>query len=47
VHLACLNRERKRFPVGVCNHQDSSGRGILRNYHYRSGVDGEFDVIEI
>ena len=47
VHLARLDRARERFPVGVRNHQHSSGRGILRDDHYGSGVDGEFDVVEI
>jgi hypothetical protein len=47
VHLAGLDRARERFPVGVRNHQDPSGRGILRDDDYGSGVVAEFDFVEI
>jgi hypothetical protein len=47
VHLARLDRTRERFPVGVRNHEDSSGRSVLRDDHYRSGVDREFDVVQV
>ena len=47
VHLARLDRARERFPVRMRNHQHSSRRGILRDDHYRSSVDGELDVVEI
>jgi hypothetical protein len=47
VHLACLDRARERFPVRVRNHEDSSGCGVLRDDHYRSGVDWEFDFVQV
>jgi hypothetical protein len=47
VHLAGLDRARERFPVGVRNHQDPSGRRILRDDDYGSGVDREIDLVEI
>jgi hypothetical protein len=47
VHLAGLDRARESFPVRVRNHQDPSRRRILRDDNYGSGVDGEFDFVEI
>jgi hypothetical protein len=47
VHLSRLDRARESFPVGVRNHEDSSGCGVLRDDHYRSGVDREFDFVQV
>jgi hypothetical protein len=47
VHLARLDRLCERFPVRVCDHQDTSGYDVLRDDHDGSGGVVEADFVEI